>query len=1017
MAASSANYAEVASWRSLGKHVYRSVRLFSGGFRLGAGEIESLDDFVVCAAPCGGPIAVTKNMGRLTVLRASGAGAVDTITIFSSSGVRLGSTALQPHEGRLLGMAWTPAEQLACVFEDGSVDLYDPLATLQAKAFSLLPPGFSAPVPQSGSGRSGFVRHADGDRIESFAHCGSGMAAVIRRGDGSVAISAVYDWGDRDGAPVAVHLASVTADLLSDAASVGMGVGVAPTAIACLDGAFTADGRMEVLLATATRSIVVVDSEDRALDQQLQGVLPAVVRMIALSPSGRYLAAFGEDGSVTVTDTAFETKVLQFETHASAAPSQLVWCGDDSVAMTWPERGLLLVGPFGDYRRFIYGEGGLTLLGGAGSSSSAAGDADGDGSGGLDDAVLDDPDAEAEAAAPLHVVQEMDCLRVIGGTFHELLQMVPPPVQRIRAIGSTKPAATLATAAHKFESGEADCDELLRSLKRDGLLGEAVADCLAAAAGEWDIASQQALLRCASFGKAADPDADAAAFVASCRELRLLNALRSDEGGLPLTARQLKTLGYSTLVDRLAARHAYRLALQICEYVGSSLDRDRDRVLVHWASARVRSSASRGESDEALVARIRKNLAGVAGVSYADIAAAAHSAGRTRLATMLLALEPRLADQVPILLKMREGPLALERALQSGDPDLVMLALLHLRRQCAVTARLAGAGGGGGSSSHHAGDDASASAAGSGMSDGAGPGLEDFLRIIASFPAAADLLAAHYREKRADPALVARVFASCGRHADAGHALLAAAAPLAPSPYGRPRDSAAASAAGGPVDTHIRLLQRAAAAFREGERAPASSSADRSSCAFYRSTAEEQAQLLSLQVDMDAEAELDASRHRHDDGAPTRFLGLPLAETVSALLRSGDSRRAQMLRDAFKLPDPAWYHAKIGALAAARDWLALQRFADERKPPVGFRPFVDACMGAAAGAEARKYASRIPEFEERFKAFVDAGAIVDAAEAAAKAKDIARLQSLEALARTPAAREAVERGLEALGMR
>lgn len=960
-------------------------------------------------------------MGRLTVLRASGVGAVDTITIFSSSGVKLGSTPLQPHEGRLLGMAWTPAEQLACVFEDGSVDLYDPLATLQAKAFSLLPPGFSAPMAHGSGSKSGFMRHADGDRIEAFAHCGSGMAAVIRRADSSVAVSAVYDWGDRDGAPVAVHLASVTPDLLSDASSMGIGAGIAPTSIACLDGAFTADGRMEVLLATASRSIVVVDSEDRALDQQLQGVLPAVVRMIAVSPSGRYLAAFGEDGSVTVTDTAFETKVLQFETHAAAAPAQMVWCGDDSVAMTWPERGLLLVGPFGDHRRFIYGEEGLAaLLGGAGSSATA-GDGDGDGLGDDGGALAEDLDAEAEAAAPLHIVQEMDCLRVIGGTFHELLQMVPPPVQRIRAIGSTKPAATLATAAHKFEAGEADCDELLRSLKRDGLLGEAVADCLAAAAGEWDIASQQALLRCASFGKAADPDADAAAFVAACRELRLLNALRSDEGGLPLTARQLKTLGYSTLVDRLAARHAYRLALQICEYVGATLDRDRDRVLVHWASARVRSSASRGESDEALVARIRKNLAGVAGVSYADVAAAAHSAGRTRLATMLLALEPRLADQVPILLKMREGPLALERALQSGDPDLVMLALLHLRRQCAVTARLAAGAAGGGGSSHHAGDDAGSAASSSAVSDGAGPGLDDFLRIVAAYPAAADLLAAHYREKRADPALVARVFAACGRHADAGHAFLAAAAPLSPSPYGRPRDSASAAAAGGPVDTHIRLLQRAAAAFREGERAPASSAsaAERASCGFYRATAEEQAQLLTLQVDMDAEAELDAGRHRHDDGAPVRFLGLPLAETLSALLRCGDGRRAAMLRDAFKLPDAPWYHAKIAALAAARDWLALQRFADERKPPVGvgFRPFVDACMGAGAAAEARKYAGKIPEFEDRFKAFVDAGAIVDAAEAATKARDGARLQSLEALARTPAAREAVERGLDALGMR
>ena len=64
----------------------------------------------------------------------------------------------------------------------------------------------------------------------------------------------------------------------------------------------------------------------------------------------------GEDGSLTVLDTAFERKLVEFETRASSPPSQLAWCGEDSVAVTWADNGLLLVGPFGDSLKLDYDE-------------------------------------------------------------------------------------------------------------------------------------------------------------------------------------------------------------------------------------------------------------------------------------------------------------------------------------------------------------------------------------------------------------------------------------------------------------------------------------------------------------------------------------------------------------------------------------------------------------------------------------------------------------------------------------
>jgi hypothetical protein len=155
---------------------------------------------------------------------------------------------------------------------------------------------------------------------------------------------------------------------------------------------------------------------------------------------------------------------------------------------------------------------------------------------------------------------------------------------------------------------------------------------------------------------------------------------------------------------------------------------------------------------------------------------------------------------------MREGPLALERALESGDTDLVYLALLHLRRQ-------------------HLG--AAAVASGSTNVD---PAAQDaFLRVVLAYPAAIDLLAAYLRDRMyfptfffffyllpcmyviplffffflgaPDPLQLVRLYTLCGRYADAGLAQLTAAAEAANEGDG--------IAGGGEVfDIYVKLLEK-----------------------------------------------------------------------------------------------------------------------------------------------------------------------------------------------------------------
>ena len=77
---------------------------------------------------------------------------------------------------------------------------------------------------------------------------------------------------------------------------------------------------------------------------------------------------------------------------------------------------------------------------------------------------------------------------------------------------------------------------------------------------------------------------------------------------------------------------------------------------------------------------ITSKLGRGSGVSFADVAATADSVGRKDLAALLLEYEPRVADQVPLLLKMRAEEAALEKALQSGDSDFVYLCLFQARK-------------------------------------------------------------------------------------------------------------------------------------------------------------------------------------------------------------------------------------------------------------------------------------------------------------------------------------------------
>ena len=118
---SSSSYYSASSWQSLGADAYRSVSLYDT--MLWSNSLGNLDDYLVVGSPFGGAIAVTNKTTHLVSYRASGVGASDTVSIFAANGSQLGLITMAKHSGPLFTMAWTAAEHLALIYEDGSVDM------------------------------------------------------------------------------------------------------------------------------------------------------------------------------------------------------------------------------------------------------------------------------------------------------------------------------------------------------------------------------------------------------------------------------------------------------------------------------------------------------------------------------------------------------------------------------------------------------------------------------------------------------------------------------------------------------------------------------------------------------------------------------------------------------------------------------------------------------------------------------------------------------------------------------
>ncbi|GES63850.1 vacuolar protein sorting vps16 [Aspergillus terreus] len=251
----------------------------------------------------------------------------------------------------------------------------------------------------------------------------------------------------------------------------------------------------------------------------------------------------------------------------------------------------------------------------------------------------------------VHVIPEFDGVRLLTNDTCEFLHKVTDSIDLL-------------------EKKSPKADENIQRIRSS--LPEAVDMCVKAAGHEFDPYWQKRLLKAASFGKSVLELYNSDDFVEMTEKLRVLKAVRDYQIGLPISYEQYMRLTPEKLIERLVNRNEYLLAIRISEY----LQIPADRIYVHWASQKVKVSTV---DDEAVCKLIVQRLEGKPGISFELIAQAAYDEGRSHLATQLLNHEPRAGKQVPLLLNMEEDEIALDKAIESGDNDLVNYVLLHLK--------------------------------------------------------------------------------------------------------------------------------------------------------------------------------------------------------------------------------------------------------------------------------------------------------------------------------------------------
>eukprot|EP01080_Neovahlkampfia_damariscottae_P011748 gene11748-5086_t len=353
-------------------------------------------------------------------------------------------------------------------------------------------------------------------------------------------------------------------------------------------------------------------------------------RRIAFSSNSKYIAFFSQEGSVWVIKSDLSENCCEFYTKTQEPPDQFCWCGDDYICCLWTAEQLekdfcilLVIGLNGSFSKFKY----------------------------MTDYVK--------------LITENDGLRILTPETCDFIHRITDSSMKIFQLGSLEPGAILYDAYEDFTQQKSQTTKTFIKMKDKMTI--AIQTCLDAALDELDVDLQKKLLTSASYGRTFTINFDNEKYIEASTNLKILNLLR--QSAFPLTYKQYQFLTPEVIIDKLLNRSQHGLAYQICEY----LKRDSQKVLIHWASRKLNSK----ETDEQIVESITSNFKGKS-ISFSYLAIVAFQKKRKELSILLLQNEEKLTNQIPVLVEIGEYKMALEKAIQTSQSDLIYVVVLTL---------------------------------------------------------------------------------------------------------------------------------------------------------------------------------------------------------------------------------------------------------------------------------------------------------------------------------------------------
>ncbi|XP_050423280.1 vacuolar protein sorting-associated protein 16 homolog isoform X2 [Adelges cooleyi] len=356
------------------------------------------------------------------------------------------------------------------------------------------------------------------------------------------------------------------------------------------------------------------------------------IKKLAISSDHKDIALLNSDNKIWFGSSDLRKVYRVYKKTFSSPIDQMSWCGSEGVALYFKAEDIvMIIGKHEDRVSFIYTD-------------------------------------------PICLVPEIDCVRVIGAYSNDILQLVPHYVQEIFRINSTSPSSYLVEASKQFQKRNHRANEYIHLVHQ--MLETAVGNCIEAAGHEIDVTTQKVLIKAAQFGKTFLQNWNPDRYLYMCRLLRVLNAVRDPKIGISITYPQLQQISVQTLLDKLVGQRHYYLALQACSFIRMSSKLGSSRILTHWAKFKVKQTQI---DREQLATTIAEKLGKFSGVSYHNIAEIAANSGRLQLAIKLLDYEPQVNLQIPLLLKYQQDNIALKKAVESGNTDLIYMVLLHMQ--------------------------------------------------------------------------------------------------------------------------------------------------------------------------------------------------------------------------------------------------------------------------------------------------------------------------------------------------